>query len=56
MPEYAISDMISGLNHITLAVRDIDCSFRFYVETWDQGRWRDEVEDPICSSAICACV
>ena len=47
MPEYAISDMISGLNHITLAVRDIDCSFRFYVETqgsrplarWSRGAY-----------------
>jgi glutathione S-transferase fosA5 len=29
----ATDDMISGLNHITLAVRDIDRSFRFYVET-----------------------
>lgn len=29
----AANDMISGLNHITLAVRDIDRSFRFYVET-----------------------
>jgi catechol 2,3-dioxygenase-like lactoylglutathione lyase family enzyme len=34
MPERsATDDMISGLNHITLAVRDIDRSFRFYVET-----------------------
>ena len=39
--------MISGLNHITLAVRDIDCSFRFYVETqgsrplarWSRGAY-----------------
>jgi len=39
--------MISGLNHITLSVRDIDCSFRFYVETlgarplarWNKGAY-----------------
>jgi len=47
MAEHAISDMISGLNHITLAVRDIDCSFRFYMETlgsrplarWSKGAY-----------------
>jgi glutathione S-transferase fosA5 len=35
-------DMISGLNHITLAVRDIDRSFRFYVGTLEArplARW-----------------
>ena len=42
MPERAISDMISGLNHLTLSVRDIDRSFRFYVETLEAkplARW-----------------
>jgi catechol 2,3-dioxygenase-like lactoylglutathione lyase family enzyme len=34
MAERSVTDdMISGLDHITLAVRDIDRSFRFYVET-----------------------
>jgi catechol 2,3-dioxygenase-like lactoylglutathione lyase family enzyme len=35
--------MIGGLNHITLSVRDIDRSFRFYVETLGAkplARWR----------------
>jgi glutathione S-transferase fosA5 len=39
--------MISGVNHITLAVRDLECSFRFYVETlgakplarWSRGAY-----------------
>jgi glutathione S-transferase fosA5 len=39
--------MISGVNHITLAVRDVECSFRFYVETlgakplarWSKGAY-----------------
>jgi glutathione S-transferase fosA5 len=39
--------MISGINHITLAVRDVDRSFRFYVETlgakplarWSRGAY-----------------
>jgi glutathione S-transferase fosA5 len=39
--------MISGVNHITLAVRDLECSFRFYVETlgakplarWSKGAY-----------------
>jgi glutathione S-transferase fosA5 len=42
VPERAISDMISGLNHLTLSVRDIDRSFRFYVETLEAkplARW-----------------
>jgi catechol 2,3-dioxygenase-like lactoylglutathione lyase family enzyme len=39
--------MISGLNHITLSVRDLERSFRFYVETlgskpvarWSKGAY-----------------
>jgi glutathione S-transferase fosA5 len=39
--------MISGLNHITLAVRDVERSFKFYVETlgakplarWSRGAY-----------------
>jgi catechol 2,3-dioxygenase-like lactoylglutathione lyase family enzyme len=39
--------MISGLNHITLSVRDVDRSFRFYVDTlgakplarWSRGTY-----------------
>jgi len=35
--------MIDGVNHITLSVRDVDRSFRFYVETLGAkplARWR----------------
>jgi catechol 2,3-dioxygenase-like lactoylglutathione lyase family enzyme len=35
--------MITGLNHITLSVRDLDRSFQFYVKTLGAkplARWR----------------
>ena len=47
MPDRAVDDMITGVNHITLAVRDLDRSYRFYVETlgsrplarWSKGAY-----------------
>jgi glutathione S-transferase fosA5 len=47
MPDRSVNDMITGVNHITLAVRDVDQSLRFYVETlgskplarWSRGAY-----------------
>jgi len=47
MPDRAVHDMITGVNHITLAVRDVDRSYQFYVETlgsrplarWSKGAY-----------------
>jgi glutathione S-transferase fosA5 len=47
MPDRAVNDMITGVNHITLAVRDVDRSYHFYVETlgsrplarWSKGAY-----------------
>jgi catechol 2,3-dioxygenase-like lactoylglutathione lyase family enzyme len=47
MPDCAVDDMITGVNHITLTVRDLDRSYRFYVETlgsrplarWNKGAY-----------------
>jgi catechol 2,3-dioxygenase-like lactoylglutathione lyase family enzyme len=41
--------MISGVNHITLSVRDVDRSFGFYVETLGAkplARWSKGVTGP----------
>jgi len=49
--------MITGVNHITLAVRDLDRSFRFYVETLGiEGRWRDGAKGLTCSPGMCGFV
>ena len=47
MPDCAVDDVITGVNHITPAVRDLDRSYRFYVETlgsrplvrWNKGAY-----------------
>ena len=47
MPDCAVDDVITGVNHITPAVRDLDRSYRFYVETlgsrplarWSKGAY-----------------
>jgi glutathione S-transferase fosA5 len=47
MPDRAVNDMITGVNHITLAVRKVDRSYGFYVETlgsrplarWSKGAY-----------------
>jgi catechol 2,3-dioxygenase-like lactoylglutathione lyase family enzyme len=48
--------MIKGVNHITLAVRDLEVSFRFYAEVlglpprarWHRGAYLEAGEDWIC--------
>jgi glutathione S-transferase fosA5 len=50
--------MARGINHITLAVRDIEASFLFYTEVlglqpvarWYKGAYLDAVGDWVCLS------
>jgi len=50
--------MISGLNHITLSVRDLERSFRFYVETLGSkpvARWSKGAYLLLGDTWLCLC-